>query len=633
MQHLKLYRAQPAYVNMTKSERLFMLTSYNNISEQEELKQLKKYFGYDSFRHGQREVIGKILSRNDVLAVMPTGSGKSICYQLPALMLEGITIVVSPLISLMRDQVAALGASGIRAAYINSTLTAKQCSLALANASRGMYKIIYVAPERLLTPQFSEFAKRADISLVAIDESHCVSEWGHDFRRSYLYIKDFVYSLKNRPIVAAFTATATEQVKKDIVDLLELDSPCVFTLGYDRKELYFGVMTPDDKEAYIVDFIKRRADKSGIIYCLTRKHVDLVHTMLLEHEISAAKYHAGLSETERNIAQDNFIYDRCKVIVATNAFGMGIDKSNVSYVLHFDVPLSIESYYQEAGRAGRDGMDAECVLLFSWKDVRIAKFLIEHSDTDEEIPENERSRIKEINLKKLDKMINLCKSPKCLRVNILGYFGEKYNKNYCGKCSVCMKKNTAVTLDSARMIVGAVIMHTGARYGVGTICDILAGKTSGKLIGRGLDKLYEYGAMKLTDKDAVKRLIDDMISEGRLYKSEGEYPVLKLTDKFIREFGAYKAPLRTNFKPTAVKADEQLITELKEWRKTTAYKLGVPPYIIITDMTLNIIALDRPVDTRSLLKVKGISEEKAEKYGKDIVRIVKKHTQQPKGEK
>lgn len=604
-----------------------MYTSYNNVTEREVLKELKKYFGYDSFRPGQREIISKILSGVDVLAVMPTGSGKSMCYQLPALIMQGITIVVSPLISLMRDQVASLGDAGIRAAYINSTLTAKQCSLALTNASRGMYKIIYVAPERLLTPQFLNFATKADISLIAIDEAHCVSEWGHDFRRSYLDIKTFAESLKRRPVVAAFTATATDKVKSDISKLLALKDSFVYTSGYDRPELYFGVVQTNDKEKYLLDFIKRRADLSGIVYCLTRKHVDLVYLLLAEHGLSVAKYHAGLSEAERTAAQDAFIYDKCRTIVATNAFGMGIDKSNVSYVLHYDLPLSVEGYYQEAGRAGRDGANAECVLLFSWQDVKIAKFLIEHSDTNEELSENEQERFKKINLEKLEKMINICKNEKCLRVSILDYFGEKYRGRECGKCSYCLRKNKAVTLDSARLIVGSVIIKTGGRYGAKMIADILSGDVSEKLIGRGLDKLYEYGVMKLTDKAAVRALIGDMISEGWLLKTDGDYPVLKITEKFMREYTKTTARIKAVPKPFSVKPDEKLVAALKQWRKATAYKLGLPPYVILTDMTLNIIALDKPKDKRGLLKIKGISERNADRFWKEITGIVEKFAQ------
>ena len=589
------------------------------------LKALKSFFGYDSFRPGQKEVVEAILLQRDVLAVMPTGSGKSICYQLPALMLSGITIVVSPLISLMRDQVAALCASGIRAAYINSTLSAKQCSLAMANASRGEYKIIYVAPERLESLQFLGFAQKADISLVAIDEAHCVSQWGHDFRRSYLSIKNFVESLKRRPVVAAFTATATVRVKEDICKLLALDDPVDFTTGYDRPELYFGVESVPDKECYILDFISRRAHKAGIIYCATRKNVDLLCERLVLHGVSAVKYHAGLSEAERNRAQDDFIYDRCRVIVATNAFGMGIDKSNVSFVIHYNMPLSIEAYYQEAGRAGRDGMDAECVLLYSYKDVKLGEYLIDISAEYSEEKPKEAEKMRRINREKLVKMDSLCKDKGCVRANILAYFGEKYKDNGCGKCSSCLKKNNEITLDSMKLIIGGLVYKTGGRYGAGAIVDILSGKRTEKLAARGYDRFFEFGAFKLHDKASVRAIIEQMISEGFLERTEGDYPLIRVTELFKRESAKSASELGRFPAPKSMRADEALIAEIKKWRTSTAYKLGIPPYIILTDLTVNMLAIDKPTDMLSLLKTRGISEKKAEKYGKEIISIIKKY--------
>lgn len=602
-----------------------MSVSYSVSRCNETDRALKKYFGYDSFRPGQREIIDSILSGKDVLAVMPTGSGKSICYQLPALIFPGITLVISPLISLMRDQVASLGAAGIRAAYINSTLTARQCSLAMSNAARGMYKIIYVAPERLLTAQFCAFAEKAEINFVAIDESHCVSQWGHDFRRSYLSIKDFVSKLRHRPVVAAFTATATDRVKKDISSLLDLKEPAVFTTGYDRPELYFGIETPHDKEEYIIDFIRRRPGKAGIIYCSTRKYVDLLCSELVSRGVSAVKYHAGMTETERNASQDDFIYDRCRVIVATNAFGMGIDKSNVSFVIHYNIPLSIEAYYQEAGRAGRDGMDAECVLLFSYRDVKVAEYLIDMSGTDEECDPEEAEKLKRINREKLGQMIHICRSNDCLRANILSYFGQKYKSDSCNKCSVCLRRNKAVTLDSMRMIIGTLIQKTGGRYGAGAVVDILAGRRTEKIAARGYDKLYEFGVFKLHDKSSVKKIIENMIIEGFLYRTNDEFPLLKVTDKFVAESEKRKAEIGDLAVPQSVRADGNIVAALKEWRLKTAYKLGLPPYIVITDLSVNMIAIEKPYDERGLLKIKGISEKKVQKYGCEIINIVKKY--------
>ncbi len=604
-----------------------MQKQHHNHSTGELEKELKKFFGYDSFRVGQREVISAILEGMDTLTVMPTGSGKSICYQLPALLFSGITLVISPLVSLMRDQVAALGSAGIRAAYINSTLNAKQCSLALSNAAQGMYKIIYVAPERLQSPSFLSFAEKADIAFIAIDEAHCVSQWGHDFRRSYLGIKDFVAKLRKRPTVAALTATATEKVKADITNLLGLEDAFVYTTGYDRPNLYFGITTPADKVGYILDFIKRRPGKAGIIYCTTRKNTDILYSELIDKGISAVRYHAGLSEAERNKAQDDFIYDKCRVIVATNAFGMGIDKSNVSFVIHYNMPLSVEAYYQEAGRAGRDGMDAECVLLYSYSDFKLAEYLIDlpPENEDGELTREEYLTLKKINKEKLEYMSHLCKAKSCLRRSILSYFGEKYKSNTCSKCSYCLKQNTGVTLDSTKIIIGTLILKTGSRYGISAITDILAGRKTAKLAARGFDKLYEFGYMKLSDKRSIKQIINDMIEEGLLSQTEGEYPLLKVTDRFIRESGKQKFEIGLIPAPERVKADSSLAEELKLWRKNTAYKLGMPPYVIITDLTLNLIAIEKPKDTRALLKIKGISEKKAEKYGRDIISIIKKH--------
>ena len=604
-----------------------MQNPYHDHSIDELEKELKKFFGYDSFRLGQHEVISTILKGRDTLTVMPTGSGKSICYQLPALIFGGITLVISPLVSLMRDQVAALGSTGIRAAYINSTLSTKQCSLALANAAQGMYKIIYVAPERLQSPSFLSFAEKADISLIAIDEAHCVSQWGHDFRRSYLGIKDFVAKLRHRPIVAALTATATEKVKADITNLLGLKDACAFTTGYDRPNLYFGITNPADKVGYILDFIKRRPGKAGIIYCATRKNTDILYSELVDKGVSAVRYHAGLSEAERNKSQDDFIYDKCRVIVATNAFGMGIDKSNVAFVIHYNMPLSVEAYYQEAGRAGRDGMDAECVLLYSYSDVKLAEYLIDlpPANEDEELSSEEYAALKKINKEKLERMAHLCKAKSCLRKSILSYFGEQYKNKTCSKCSYCLKQNTGVTIDSTKIIIGSLILKTGSRYGIGSITDILAGSKTIKLAARGFDKLYEFGCMRLSDKKSIKQIINDMIEDGLLSQTEGEYPILKVTDKFIKESEKQKPEIGLLPAPERIKADSSLTDELKLWRKNTAYKLGMPPYVIITDLTLNLIAIEKPKDTRALLKIKGISEKKAEKYGRDIISIIKKH--------
>ena len=407
----------------------------------EEAKRLmKQYFGYSEFREAQEKLIGGILDGRDVLGIMPTGAGKSMCYQLPALMLPGITLVISPLISLMQDQVRALKEAGIRGAYLNSSLTFNQYLRALDNARHGMYRIIYVAPERLNTEDFRHFAREADISLVAVDEAHCVSQWGHEFRPSYRSIASFVNSLPNRPVLAAFTATATPAVKDDVLKLLGLSDPVFAVTGFNRENLYFDVKRPEDKKEALLSFIRQNEGKSGIVYCSTRKNVETVTAFLQEQGLQAGRYHAGLEEEERRQAQEDFQYDRLKIMVATNAFGMGIDKSNVSYVVHYNMPRNMESYYQEAGRAGRDGSRADCLLLFSPADIHVAEFMIEKSAENSTLPPDLAQRQKQLEYERLEKMTAYCTGGGCLRHAILGYFGEDSPKQ-CGNCGGCSTKN------------------------------------------------------------------------------------------------------------------------------------------------------------------------------------------------
>ena len=398
---------------------------------------LKNIFGYDTFREGQETLVDSVISGRDVLGIMPTGAGKSICFQLPALLFSGITIVVSPLISLMKDQVAALNQLGVHAAYINSSLTEGQYRKAMEFARRGRYKIIYVAPERLLTEAFQLLVQEVEISMVAVDEAHCISQWGQDFRPSYLKIVAFIDMLPKRPVIAAYTATATKQVKEDIVCILGLCDPTVVVTGYDRKNLYFAVKKPKDKKRLLLEYLEKNGDKSGVIYCNTRKAVEEVWQFLLEGGYPATRYHAGLSDDERKQNQDDFIYDVRPVMVATNAFGMGIDKSNVRYVIHYNMPKDIESYYQEAGRAGRDGEPAECLLYYAGQDVRVNEFLINSQGENSELDEEERKLIQERDLERLRKMTFYCFTDECLRDYILRYFGE-YGGDYCGECAKCL---------------------------------------------------------------------------------------------------------------------------------------------------------------------------------------------------
>ncbi len=404
---------------------------------------LKTYFGYDAFRGGQEPIIDALLSRRDALAIMPTGAGKSLCYQIPALLLPGITLVVSPLVSLMRDQVTALVQMGVPSAFLNSSLTFKQYLLALDRAKAGRYKIIYVAPERLETPGFLSFARQVDISLVAVDEAHCISQWGQDFRPSYVNIPAFLETLSRRPPLGAFTATATPEVRRDIERLLDLQDPCRVTTGFDRKNLYFEVQEPLDKRTALVHLIWEQPEQCGIVYCSTRRNVEEVCGLLQEAGISATRYHAGLEPEERMKNQEDFLYDRSKVMVATNAFGMGIDKSNVRYVIHYNMPKDMESYYQEAGRAGRDGLPGRCILLYSGRDIATARFLIEHGESRDELDFETAEQLRARDLQRLWKMKDYCKTPHCLRQYILRYFGEAA-PDHCGNCSSCLRTETSV---------------------------------------------------------------------------------------------------------------------------------------------------------------------------------------------
>lgn len=444
----------------------------------DKLSVLKEYFGHDSFREGQDRITDSLLGGRDVLGIMPTGAGKSICYQVPALMFDGITIVVSPLISLMKDQVSALVQSGVAAAYINSSLTHAQYLKVLQNTESGKYKIIYVAPERLCAPAFLGICRNLNISMVAVDEAHCVSQWGQDFRPSYLKIPDFIDALNSRPVVGAFTATATGAVRDDIKTLLRLVSPLVVTTGFDRPNLFFSVMQPKNKSIELMKLIKERKNESGIVYCSTRKAVEEVCELLQKNGFAATRYHAGLDENECRRNQDDFVYDRAAIMVATNAFGMGIDKSNVSFVIHYNMPKNMESYYQEAGRAGRDSRSADCILLYSAKDVRTNQFLINNSEPNPDLTEDEQEEVRRRDRERLKQMTFYCTTHKCLRKFILEYFGDK-GPERCEKCSNCLSnhENTDITVDAQKIM--SCVARTGQRYGKKVICDVLGAKTSG----------------------------------------------------------------------------------------------------------------------------------------------------------
>lgn len=477
---------------------------------------LKEYFGYDFFREGQESVINAIMEGRDVLAVMPTGAGKSICYQVPALMLPGVTVVVSPLISLMQDQVKALNEAGIHAAYINSSLSDRQISMALEAAANGRYKIVYVAPERLESGEFIRFATCADISMVTVDEAHCISQWGQDFRPSYLKIIDFINQLKKRPILSTFTATATEEVKNDIACILKLSDPHIVVTGFDRENLYYQVEHIRRKDDFIVSYIEKHPNDSGIIYCATRKNVDTLYELLFKRGVPVTKYHAGLGQDIRKKNQDDFIYDRTPVIIATNAFGMGIDKSNVRYVIHYNMPQSMENYYQEAGRGGRDGEPSQCILLFSPQDVMINKFLLEQKDFSEVEPED-IDLIRQRDARRLQVMEGYCRTTGCLRNYILRYFGEKTGVP-CEHCGNCDREYREVDMTSEAKTVINCIFEAKGRYGQNIVIGILLGANRARLKEINAEAYQTYGALKEKSEAEIRLLISQMVLEGYIFR-------------------------------------------------------------------------------------------------------------------
>ena len=586
---------------------------------------LKQYFGYDSFRDGQEELIDAILRGRDVLGIMPTGAGKSLCYQIPAVITEGIAVIVSPLISLMKDQVGALNQAGIRACYLNSSLSYRQYRLALRYAAEGRYKIAYVAPERLLTPEFLSFARCADIRLLCIDEAHCVSQWGHDFRPAYLDIPRFVAELPERPVVAAFTATATALVRDDIVRLLGLREPLMRTTGFDRSNLYFSVLTPSDKYAALKRQLDRRDGDSGIVYCLTRKAVEEVCEKLTADGVSATRYHAGLSDEERGANQDDFLYDRKKVMVATNAFGMGIDKSNVRFVIHYNMPKNIESYYQEAGRAGRDGLPSDCVLFFSERDVAVGRFLIERAQEDEE-PRPPEIVSRELEL--LMKMSDYCRTTDCLRAYILRYFGETAEA-FCGACSNCRGDFVDVDVTVlAEKILGCVTTCR-ERFGAGVIADTLRGSRSERLKLNRMDKNPYYGALSTESADKLRSVIDHLCVRGYLKRDTDGMPVLRVTEsgRAVLNGGERVAMRAEREQPKPerpVKAEGgSMFDRLRAVRLELAKREFVPPYAIFSDKTLVQMCEERPQSEEELLRINGVGAVKLQKYGKIFLDVLR----------
>ena len=580
---------------------------------------LREYYGYSSFRGQQGEIITEILNGNDILTIMPTGGGKSICYQIPAVILDGITVVISPLISLMKDQVDNINNIGIKSAYINSSLSEGEIREILKNVADKEIKILYIAPERLESFEFLSLITTIDISQVAIDEAHCVSQWGHDFRSSYRRIGRFISLLVKRPIITAFTATATEEVREDIVKLLELNNPKVFISGFDRENLKVVIEKGVNKKYYLLDYLDKNRDLAGIIYCATRKEVDQLYELLIQKGLKAARYHAGLDDEERSRSQEDFIYDRANVIIATNAFGMGIDKPNVRYVIHYNMPKNIEGYYQEIGRAGRDGESSECIMLFSPSDVQTQRYIIDVGSNDGVRKENE--------LSKLQTMINLVYTQQCYRKYILNYFGEDYEKE-CGNCSNCEAEGELVnkTVDAQKVISCAYRM--GQRYGVGMVVDVLRGSKNKKIVDFGLDKLTTYGIMKEYSKDGLNEFINTLIAYEYLdYK--GEYPVVTLNNSSVAIVKNNKEVwLRQHAAKEIVFEKNDLFNILRTLRSEIAASEKVPPYIIFGDNTLKELSNRMPINEEQFLDISGIGQSKLVKYGDRFIDKIKEYIEE-----
>ena len=586
---------------------------------------LHKYYGYTSFRKGQENIITSIINKEDVLAIMPTGGGKSICYQVPALCLEGITIVISPLISLMKDQVDALKTMGVKARLINSSLSNSEYSEVLEEIENDECKIIYIAPERLDSMEFVNIIRGKNISQVAIDEAHCVSQWGHDFRVSYKKIPYFINRLDKRPIVTAFTATASNEVREDIINILNLHNPAVYITGFDRENLSINIVKSSSKNKYTLDYVENHKNESGIIYASTRKEVETIYEGLLKRNYSVAKYHAGLSNEARKEYQENFINDDIKIMVATNAFGMGIDKPNIRWVLHYNMPQSIENYYQEIGRAGRDGEDSECVLLFSPGDVHTQKYLVEVG-----IENPERKRVQ---YKKLQQMVDLVYSNTCYRKNILNYFGEIFLDD-CNNCSNCLNEGEVVdkTLDAQKVI--SCIARMKRSFGATMIIDVLRGSKNKKVLDLGFDTLTTYGIMKNYSNEDLKTFINTLVSHGFLDVVEnigprGSFPTIKLNEQSLK---VIREEIKVEFKEDKVTKSRYVENELYEMlvslRSEIAKEEGIAPYMVFGDATLKNMASVYATNKEEMLNISGVGQIKYEKYGKRFEDIIEKYIEE-----
>ena len=573
---------------------------------------LKKFFGYDKFRVGQINIILNILSNKDVFCIMPTGAGKSICYQIPALIMEGITLVISPLISLMKDQVDSLKENGISANFINSTQSIEEIKKILKDASLGIYKLIYIAPERLESRTFINMIKDLNISQVAVDEAHCVSNWGHDFRISYKYIKIFIEQLNKRPVVSAFTGTATEEVKKDSIKLLGIRNPYIFIGDIDRENLIINVYKEEDKLEKIKDIIRKYEDESGIIYCLSRKEVEILYFKLKELGYKVGMYHGGLQDNEKEKFQEDFLFERTNIIIATNAFGMGIDKSNVRYIIHSTIPKNLESYYQEIGRGGRDGEKCGCYLFYNRMDIKRVEFVINKSSN---------LNRREIALSKLQSMIDFCEENNCYKNNLLKYFNDEKENFYCGTCSNCIKNDKVRDFTKEAQMILSTVYRTREKYGISVITDILRGISGPKIVQFNLNKITTFGLMKDYTISFIKSIIKEMLTYGYVNLKEGTYSMLKLNKKSM-DILLGKQKVMFLLKEDEKPINKELFERLKVWRRIKANKENVKPYIIFSDSSLIEIVNILPKNLEELKEIRGVGEKKLEKYGEEIIDII-----------
>lgn len=577
---------------------------------------LKQYFGYDKFRPGQKEIIQKVIDQENVLGIMPTGSGKSICYQLPSLLLDGLTVVVSPLISLMKDQVDAANQLGIPATFINSSLDGYETARRFQEIDRQQYRLLYIAPERFIMPDFIQAMNRWNVCMIAIDEAHCISQWGHDFRPSYLQMAKQLNQLPNRPVIVALTATATIQVATDIKRLLKIPDGNHIQTGFERENLRFQVVKDQKKEQYLVEYLKINKNQSGIIYAATRKEVDRIYHLLKKFGFSIGRYHGGLNENERTAMQEAFLYDRLQLIVATNAFGMGINKSNVRFVVHYQIPGSLEAYYQEAGRAGRDGLSSEAILLFAPQDTQVQKFFIQQSQREEEQKQKEYEKLKA--------MTEYAYIESCLQQYILNYFGE--TSSPCNRCGNCLDDREIVEVTTQAQMVLSCLKRMGENYGKQMLMKVLAGSKEQKLRALGFERLSTYGLMKNQSQKETMQLIEYLISNGYLLTVNGEYPILKVTERGIQVLKGQEAVYRKEPKKVQQLSDEEtdtLFEVLRELRTDLASEAGVPPYVVFSDSTLKEMSRIRPSSRLEMLQIKGVGQSKLDKYGEAFLSRIK----------